>query len=126
MEEEKVYVGIDVAKASLDMAVHQCEERWHFPNDDEGISQAVSCLEDLSPALIVLEATGGIELPLTAALAGAGLPVAVVNPRQIRDFARATGKLAKTDAIDARVIAHFAAAVKLTPRPLPDAEAREF
>jgi transposase len=126
MEEEKVYVGIDVAKASLDMAVHQCEQRWHFTNEDEGISQAVSCVKELCPVLVVLEATGGIELPLTAALAAAGLPVAVVNPRQIRDFARATGKLAKTDAIDARVIAHFAAAVKITPRPLPDAEAREF
>lgn len=126
MEEEKAYVGIDVAKASLDMAVHQCEQRWHFTNDDEGISEAVSCVKERCPVLIVLEATGGIELPLTAALAAAGLPVAVVNPRQIRDFARATGKLAKTDAIDARVIAHFAAAVKITPRPLPDAEAREF
>ena len=126
MEEEKVYVGIDVAKASLDMAVHQCEQRWRFTNDDEGISQAVSCVKERCPILIVLEATGGIELPLTAALAAAGLPVAVVNPRQIRDFARATGKLAKTDAIDAQVIAHFAAAVKITPRPLPDAEAREF
>lgn len=126
MEEEKVYVGIDVAKASLDIAVHQSKQRWHFTNDDEGISQAISCQQDLSPVLIVLEATGGIELPLAAALAAAGLPVAVVNPRQIRDFARATGKLAKTDAIDAQVIAHFAAAVKLTPRPLRDAEAREF
>ena len=126
MGKEKVYVGIDVAKASIDIAIHQSKQRWHFTNDDEGISQAVSCQQELSPVLIVLEATGGIELPLTAALAAAGLPVAVVNPRQIRDFARATGKLAKTDAIDAQVIAHFAAAVKLTPRPLRDAEAREF
>jgi transposase len=126
MEKEKVYVGIDVAKASIDMAVHQSKQRWSFTNDDEGISQAVSCLQELAPVLIVLEATGGIELPLTATLAAVGLPVAVVNPRQIRHFARATGKLAKTDALDAQVIAHFAAAVKLTPRPLPDAQAREF
>jgi len=126
MGKDKVYVGIDVAKAFIDMAVHQSKQRWSFTNDDKGISQAVSCLQELAPVLIVLEATGGIELPLTVALAAAGLPVAVVNPRQIRDFARATGKLAKTDAIDAQVIAHFAAAVELTPRPLPDARAQEF
>ena len=92
----------------------------------EVLVEAVSCLQELAPALVVLEATGGIELPLTAALVAAGLPVAVVNPRQIRDFARATGKLAKTDALDAQVIAHFAAAVQPTPRPLPDAQAQEF
>jgi len=126
MPEDKVYVGIDVAKASMDMAVHQSQQRWSFSNDDEGISKAVCCLRELAPALIVMEATGGIELPLAAALAAAGLPVAVVNPRQVRDFARATGKLAKTDAIDAQVIAHFAAALKPTPHPLPGAQAQEF
>jgi transposase len=126
MEKERMYVGIDVAKASIDMAVHQSKQRGSFTNDDDGISQAVSSIQELAPVLIVLEATGGIELPLTAALAAAGLPVAVVNPRQIRDFAKATGKLAKTDAIDAQVIAHFAAAIKCTPRPLPDAQAQEF
>ena len=126
MPEDKGYVGIDVAKASMDVAVHQSQERWSFSNDDEGISKAVSCLKELAPALIVMEATGGIELPLAAALAAAGLPVAVVNPRQMRDFARATGKLAKTDGIDAKVIAHFAAAVKPTPHPLPGAQAQEF
>ena len=126
MPEDKVYVGIDVAKASMDVAVHQSQQRWSFSNDDEGISKAVCCLRELAPALIVMEATGGIELPIAAALAAAGLPVAVVNPRQMRDFARATGKLAKTDAIDAKVIAHFAAAVKPTPHPLPGAQAQEF
>ena len=126
MEKEKVYVGIDVAKASMDVAVHRSEKRWSFTNDDREIAQAVSCLQELAPALVVLEATGGIELPLVAGLIAAGLPVVVANPRQIRDFAKATGKLAKTDAIDARVIAHFAAAVKPTPHPLPDEQAQEF
>ena len=126
MEKEKVYVGIDVAKASMNVAVHQSEQRWSFTNDDSGIIQAVSTMQGLTPALVVLEATGGIELTLVAALAAAGLSVVVANPRQIRDFAKATGKLAKTDVIDARVIAHFAAAVKPPLRPLPDDQAREF
>lgn len=126
MEQEKVYVGIDVAKASMDVAVHQSEQQWSFSNEDRGIIQAVSCLQGLAPALIVLEATGGIEMPLVAALAAAGLPVVVINPRQIRDFAKATGKLAKTDILDAKVMARFAATVKPTPRPLPDEQAHEF
>ena len=126
MEKEKVYVGIDVAKASMNVAVHQSEQRWSFTNDDSGIIQAVSTMQGLTPALVVLEATGGIELTLVAVLAAAGLSVVVANPRQIRDFAKATGKLAKTDVIDARVIAHFAAAVKPPLRPLPDDQAREF
>jgi len=126
MEEDKVYVGIDVAKASMDIAVRPSGQRWNFTNDDGGIRQAVSCLEGLAPALVVLEATGGIELPLAAALAAAGLPVVVVNPRQVRDFAKATGRLAKTDALDAQVMAHFAAAVQPAPRRLPDAQSQEF
>ena len=85
-----------------------------------------SCLEGLDPSLVVLEATGGIELPLAAALAVGGLPVLVVNPRQVRDFAKATGRLAKTDAIDAQVIAHFAATITPPLRPLPDSQAREL
>ena len=126
MGTEKVYAGIDVAKDKLDIAVHSSEQRWDFANDDEGIKQAVSCLRELSPALVVLEATGGIELPIAASLAVAGMPVAIVNPRQARDFAKATGKLAKTDDLDAQVLAHFAAAIHPTPRPLPDTDAREF
>lgn len=126
MENAKVYVGIDVAKANMDVAVHQSKKQWSFTNDDRGIGQAVSLLQELAPELVVLEATGGIEMSLVAALVAAGLPVVVANPRQIRDFAKATGKLAKTDTIDARVIAHFAAAVKPTPRPLPDDQAQEF
>ena len=123
---EKVYVGIDVAKANLDVVVDPSGQRWSFSNDDKGISEAVSRLRELSPALMVLEATGGIEVPLAAALGIAGLPVAVVNPRQIRDFAKATGKLAKTDVLDARVMARFAAAVQPTPRPLPETQSQEL
>ncbi len=85
MEKEKVYAGIDIAKASLEIAVHATGQRWDFTNDDAGISQAICCLRELAPALVVLEATGGIELPLTAAMAVAGLPMAVVNPRQARE-----------------------------------------
>lgn len=124
MNPERPYVGIDVAKAQLDVALGPRGEEWSQPNDEEGIGRLVSQLQDLSPALVVLEATGGLELPLVGALAQANLPVAVVNPRQVRDFARATGHLAKTDRLDARVLAHFAEAVHPTPRPLPDAQAQ--
>lgn len=123
---EKEYVGIDVAKDSLDLAAHVSQKQWTFPNDSPGIDQAVSSLREISPVLVVIEATGGIELPIAAAIAAAGLPVAVVNPRQARDFAKATGKLAKTDSLDARALAHFASAVSPTPRPLPDSTAQEF
>lgn len=126
MEKEKVYIGIDVAKSSVDIAVHATEQRWSFPNDDDGISKTVSLLRKLDPALVVMEAGGGIELSLTAALASDGLPLAVVNPRQVRDFAKDSGKLAKTDTLDAEVMAHFAATVRPMLRPLPDAQAEEF
>ena len=126
MEKAKLYAGIDVAKASLDMVVHPSGKRWSFTNDERGISEAVSCLQGLSPSLVVLEATGDVEMPLTAALVVAGLPVAVVNPRQIRDFARAMGKLSKTDVLDAQVMAHFAATVQPTARPIPDAQTQEL
>jgi len=126
MDKEKLYVGIDVAKARMDIAVHPSGKHWRVTNDDIGISQAVHQLQELSPALVVLEATGGIEVPLAAALAAANLPVVMVNPRQVRDFAKATGKLAKTDAIDARVIAHFAAIVTPPLRSLPDSQTREL
>jgi transposase len=111
MGTEKVYVGIDVSKETLDMAVHASDQRWRFANSDKGIAETLSCLGELCPTLVVLEATGGFQDPLAAALAVASVPMVVVNPRQVRDFARATGRLAKTDAIDARVLAHFAAAV---------------
>jgi len=126
VKKQKVYIGIDIAKASMDMAQHPDGERWSFTNDDRGISEAVSTLRKLSPALIVMEATGGIEAPLVAALAVAELPVVIVNPRQIRDFAKAMGKLAKTDVLDAQVMAYFAATVQPKLRTLPDAQSKEF
>ncbi len=121
-----LFVGIDVAKAQLDIALRPTGERWALPNDAPGITTLVERLQALRPTLMVLEATGGLERPATAALATAGLPVVVVNPRQARDFARATGQLAKTDALDARALAHFADAVRPTPRPLPDAQTQEL
>ena len=95
-------------------------------NDDAGIATLVARLQAVQPTLIVLEATGGYQRAVVAALAATGLPVVVVNPRQARDFAKATGQLAKTDALDARALAHFAEAVRPTPRPLPDAQADEL
>ena len=114
--------GIDVAKAQLDIALRPSGERWAVPNDASGVTTLVDQLQALHPTLIVLEATGGLERAVTSALAAAGLPVVVVNPRQARDFARATGQLAKTDALDARALAHFADVIRPTPRPLPDAQ----
>ena len=121
MSNSPVYVGIDVAKATLDVAVHPTADRWTAAHTEREVAGLVTRLTALHPALVVLEATGGLEGPLAGALATAGLPVVVVNPRQVRDFAKATGTLAKTDALDAAVLAHFAAAVRPTPRPLPDA-----
>ena len=124
MEPKETYVGIDVAKAGMDIAVRPTDESWTVSNDGRGIRQLVSRLKTLGPALVVLEATGGLELPLVAALAVEELPVVVVNPRQVRNFARATGKLAKTDTLDAAVLAHFAEAVQPPVRPLRDSEAQ--
>jgi transposase len=120
------FVGIDVSKDQLDVACRPEPSRWRVANDSSGIAQCLAQLRQLKPALIVLEATGGWQCALVAALAVAKLPVAVVNPRQIRDFAKATGQLAKTDALDAGVIAHFAEAVRPTPRPLPDETAQQL
>jgi transposase len=124
MEQDPTYIGIDVAKAQVDVAVHPTGMRWQAPSTEEGVQELVSRVQALQPTLVVLEASGGLEIPLVAALANAHLPVVVVNPRQVRDFARATGKLAKTDSLDAQVLAHFAEAVRPEPRPLPDAEAK--
>ena len=126
MNREGTYIGIDVAKAHLDLAVHLSGDPWRVTNDLAGIETTVTRLRRLHPALVVVEPTGGLELPLTVALAAAGLPVAVVNPRQVRDFAKATGRLAKTDRLDAKVLAHFAQAVQPAPRPLPDAQTQEL
>lgn len=120
METNPLYVGIDVSKAQLDMAERPSGERAVIPHTEEGIATLVTRLRARGPACVVLEATGGLQVPLASALAVAGIPVAVVNPRQVRDFAKATGQLAKTDAIDAQVLAQFADAVRPTPRPLPD------
>ncbi len=122
MEGEPRYIGIDVSKAQVDVAVRPTGQRWFVCYDEAGAEELVVQMVDLSPALVLLEASGGLELPLVAALAAAALPVVVVNPRQVRDFARATGTLAKTDALDAAVLAHFADAVRPAVRPLRDAE----
>ena len=121
MEGEARFVGIDVSKAQLDVAVRPTGKRWVLPYDETGIEGLIPQIVDLEPALVLLEATGGLELPLVAALAAAALPVVVVNPRQVRDFAKATGTLAKTDTLDAGVLAHFADAVRPEVRPLQDA-----
>lgn len=124
------FVGIDVSKDHLDIAVRPIgrlsPDHWTTPNDEGGIGEVVSRLRESRPTLVVLEATGGLELPLVAGLAAAALPVVVVNPRQARDFAKATGKLAKTDKVDAKVLAHFAEAVRPDPRPLADEQTREL
>ena len=118
-----VFVGIDVSLTRLDIALRPGASSSH-PHDESAIAAVVEQLRALSPTLIVLEATGGMELPLTSALATAGLPVVVVNPRQVRDFAKASGHLAKTDALDAQVLAQFAEVMRPQLRPLPDAETR--
>lgn len=118
-------VGIDVSKARLDVALGPEGELFSESNDEQGIGKLVARLK-AQPAMgrVVLEATGGLEVPVAAALAAAGLPVFVVNPRQVRDFARATGQLAKTDALDARMLARFAQLVPLQPKPLKDEQTR--
>jgi transposase len=121
-----VFVGIDVAKDKLDIAVRPSAEQWVSPQTTEGRSALVARLRALDPELVVLEATGGDELAVAAALATAGVPVAVVNPRQVREFARGIGQRAKTDALDAAVLARFAEQVHPTPRPLPEAQAQEL
>jgi transposase len=114
-----LFVGIDVSQSQLDVAVRP-GARFSAPNDETGLATVVAQVRRLAPVLIVLEATGGLEVPLTGALAADGLPVVVVNPRQVRDFARATGQLAKTDALDAQILAHFAEVIRPAVRPLPD------
>ena len=126
MRDVPCFVGIDVAKAQLDVALRPSGERRAVANDASGVETLVDWVQTLHPTLIVLEATGGLERAATAALAAAGLPVVVVNPRQARDFARATGQLAKTDALDARALAHFADVIRPTPRLLPDAQTQEL
>jgi len=120
MTEAGGFVGIDVAKAELEVVVRPSGARWTVTNNPVGLAQLQERLQASAPSLIVLEATGGYEVAVVAALATAALPVVVLNARQVRDFARATGRLAKTDAIDAGVLAHFAEVVRPPVRPLPD------
>jgi transposase len=121
MTSSAIFVGIDIAKADFVVACRPDGTAWTAPNDILGIITTVDRVRTLAPTLIVLEATGGYETPLVAALAAAGLPVVVANPRQVRDFAKATGQLAKTDRLDAHLLALFAERVHPAPRPLPDA-----
>jgi len=121
-----IYVGIDVCKDRLDVAQRPTGPLWYVPNDEAGIEELVKRLRGLQPTLVVLEATGGMELALVSVLAAVRLPVVVVNPRQVRDFASATGRLAKTDAMDAQVLAQFAEAVRPELRPLSDAATQEL
>lgn len=122
---EPVYVGMDVSKATIDVCVLD-GDTWQVANDDLSMDELRARIASLRPALVVLEATGGYELRAAGALAAGQVPVAVVNPRQVRNYARSVGQLAKTDRIDARILARFAAAVRPEPRPLPDAETREL
>jgi transposase len=126
MTQPERFVGIDISKAQLDVAIRPSGERWAVAHDDVGLDSLVAKLRPLQPTMIVVEATGGWELRLAAALAAATLPVAVINPRQARAFARATGQLAKTDRLDAQILARFAEAVRPTPRPLPDEATQEL
>ena len=114
------FIGIDVSKSQLDIAVRPGNKRWSVVNAEADIAKVVATLNALSPQVIVIEATGGMEVPLVASLSQARLPVVVVNPRQVRDFAKAVGRLAKTDRIDAEILAHFGEAVKPDVRLLKD------
>lgn len=120
------WIGIDVSKQLLEVALHKSDYHFRCPNDPEKFPALIAELIACRPARIVLEATGGLERPLLQALQAVGLPVVLVNPRQIRDFAKALGLLAKTDRLDARVLAHFAAAIEPPLRPLKTAEESEL
>lgn len=126
MSELAVFVGVDISSEHLDIGLRPTNDCWQETNDEPGISRVVERLQQIGPQLVVLEATGGLELALVGALAAAKVPVVVINPRQVRDFARALGRLAKTDGIDARVLAQFAESVRPEVRPLPDAATQEI
>jgi len=123
---ESIYVGIDISKQTIDMLVYPTGESCDFTNDNIGIEKAIVWLQKITPTLIVMEATGGLELPLYIALEMAKYRIAVVNPRQVRDFAKATGRLAKTDKLDAGILAFYAATLKPEPRPFPEQALREL
>ena len=123
---QESFVGIDVSKNSLDLRIEPVGQSLRVAYDDTGVSEICQRLTEVSPTLIVMEATGGLETRLASELAAQGLPVAVINPRQARDFAKATGQLAKTDQVDAGVLAAFAQAIRPAVRPLKDADTREL
>jgi transposase len=120
------FIGIDVSKQQLEVAVHESDYESRCPNKTSSFGQLIAELIELRPALVVLEATGGLEIPVVNALHAVGLPVVVVNPRQVRAFAKALGQLAKTDRLDARVLAHFAAAIKPPLRPIKSKDEQEL
>jgi transposase len=122
----EVYAGIDVSKECLDLAVLPSGEKKRYSNDEAGITKLTAKLKKLSPVLVVMEPTGGLEMPLAAALTLESIKTAVVNARQVRDYARATGKLAKTDKIDALVMAEFASVIKPPVREFRDEETEEI
>jgi transposase len=126
IKKSKNFIGIDVCKQLLEVAAHESDYQFRCANKTSAFPELIGELIGLRPALIVLEATGGLEIPVTTALQSAGLPVVVINPRQVRDFAKAVGQLAKTDRLDARVLAHFAAAIQPPLRPIKSAEEREL
>lgn len=120
------FVGIDVSKATLDVAIRPEGAHHALPNTDEGFGQLVALLGPRATTLIVVEATGGYHKRLVAALALAGLPVAVINPARAREFARAMGRRAKTDAVDAQILAEFADRIRPKARPLPGVQAQQM
>ena len=126
MSEREVFVGVDVSKAHLDVGISGSVETRRFPNTARGVPELVEFLREGQPALVVMESTGGFEVPAAAAIAAAGISVVIANPRQVRDFAKATGQLGKTDELDAQILALFAERVRPPVRPLPDAAAREL
>jgi transposase len=118
----EIWVGIDVSKTQLDIAVGQADETWRAGNDDVGIAKTVERLQSLHPGLVVVESTGGLEKPLIRALHQSGIPFALINPHRVREFAKSLGLLAKTDKLDARWLARFAEAIRPASTCLPSEE----
>jgi len=126
MSKSELFIGIDVSKSELEMAMRPEGKAMTFSNTEDGIALLIDFLKPLCPSLVVLEATGGLEISLANALAIKEIPIVVINARQVRDFAKAIGRLAKTDRIDAEVIAQFAEAVRPSVRPLKDEETQRL
>jgi transposase len=122
MKKENSYAGVDISKENLDVAVDASDQNWRFSNSPAGIKKAIEVFKGMSPVMVIFEATGGLELSLWHALTEAGIEAALINPRQIREFARAKGRLAKTDSIDAKIIAEYGQAFHPKPQPFPDTQ----